>query len=81
MGKLTITPKQQADLQTQARILVTVAVAANLLFALILSCLMLFGDQKPQSETEESHTEFPYQQPSLTSSSYTIRTMPSPDKW
>lgn len=83
MSSLKLRPQQTLDLKAQAKILITVAITANLLLALVLSLLLLTRPAQPPSEALVTHApeEATAGAQQQHRNSMQLALLPSPDQW
>ena len=84
MSSIKLRQEQTLDMQQQARILVRVAVVANLLLAVVLS-VMFFMKPNPEQETEkpaqsQSGTNETFRS-SMQQANFAMALLPTPDQW
>lgn len=81
MSTVKLLQREQLDVQAQAKILVTVAVVANLLLALVLSLLMFFGpvDSSPESADQDISDVGFLSDPGISEDAMSVELPPSSD--
>lgn len=82
MSSVKLSQREQIDVQAQAKILVTVAVVANLLLALVLSLILLFKptDANASIDTPD-HRNIGYLSSSFSESEVATLKLPAPADW
>ncbi len=83
MSSLKLRPQQTLDLKAQAKILITVAITANLLLALVLSLLLLARPEQSSAEVVVKRTsvDATARAHQLHRNKVQMALLPSPEHW
>lgn len=82
MSSVKLSQREHLDVQSQAKILVTVAVVANLLLALVLSLILLFKPTDTNADSSDAgQRNIGYLSGSLSESEFADLKLPAPADW